>query len=98
MWVTVGELLLKRHTNPLSQISKKIRLEAYTEQSFYQMWPNIFHALTGKSTEEEIMDIFHAPSGKTINIIEAIGSEQPIRLSWTHYRVILQVEDTEARS
>jgi predicted nuclease of restriction endonuclease-like (RecB) superfamily len=23
---------------------------------------------------------------------------QPIRLSWTHYRVILQVEDTEARS
>ena len=33
MWVTVGELLLKRHTNPLSQINKKIRLEAYTEQS-----------------------------------------------------------------
>ena len=62
------------------------------------MWPNIFHALSGKSTEEEIMDIFHAPSGKTINIIETIGSEQPIRLPWTHYRVILQVEDTEARS
>ena len=33
MWVTVGELLLKRHTNPLSQINKEIRLEAYTEQS-----------------------------------------------------------------
>ena len=33
MWVAVGELLLKRHTNPLSQINKEIRLEAYTEQS-----------------------------------------------------------------
>ena len=31
--VAVGELLLKRHTNPLSQINKEIRLEAYTEQS-----------------------------------------------------------------
>lgn len=33
MWVAVGELLLKRHTNPISQINKKIRQEAYTEQS-----------------------------------------------------------------
>ena len=33
MWVAVGELLLQRHTNPLSQINKEIRLEAYTEQS-----------------------------------------------------------------
>ena len=33
MWVAVGELLLKRHTNPLSQINKENRLEAYTEQS-----------------------------------------------------------------
>ena len=33
MWVAVGELLSKRHTNPLSQINKEIRLEAYTEQS-----------------------------------------------------------------
>ena len=33
MWVAVGELLLKRHTNPLSQINKEIRLEAYTEHS-----------------------------------------------------------------
>ena len=31
--VAVGELLLKRHTNPLTQINKEIRLEAYTEQS-----------------------------------------------------------------
>ena len=33
MWVAVGELLLKRLTTPLSTINKKIRLEAYTEQS-----------------------------------------------------------------
>ena len=37
-WGLMGCLLfakveLKRHTNPLSQINKKIRLEAYTEQS-----------------------------------------------------------------
>ena len=95
-----GEQVIKKLAADLSKRYGKgfTKTNLYNYVGFYQMWPNIFHALSGKSTEEEIMDIFHAPSGKTINIIEAIGSEQPIRLSWTHYRVILQVEDTEARS
>ena len=95
-----GEQVIKKLAADLSKRYGKgfTKTNLYNYVGFYQMWPNIFHALSGKSTEEEIMDIFHAPSGKNINIIEAIGSEQPIRLSWTHYRVILQVEDTEARS
>lgn len=67
--------------------SNKIRLEAYTEQSFYQMWPNIFHALSGKS--KVVIDE---------NIFQSLTGKSPIRLSWTHYSITLQVEDTEARS
>lgn len=95
-----GEQVIKKLSQDLTLRYGKgfTKTNLYNYVGFYQMWPNIFHALSGKSTEEEIMDIFHAPSGKSINVIEAIGSEQPIRLSWTHYRVILQVEDTEARS
>ena len=91
-WGLMGYLLfakveLKRHTTPISQINKKIRLEAYTEQSFYQMWPNIFHALSGKS--KVVIDE---------NIFQSLTGKSPIRLSWTHYSITLQVEDTEARS
>ncbi|MDY4539229.1 MAG: hypothetical protein SPD82_07860, partial [Prevotella sp.] len=86
-YLLFAKVELKRHTTPISQINKKIRLEAYTEQSFYQMWPNIFHALSGKS--KVVIDE---------NIFQSLTGKSPIRLSWTHYSITLQVEDTEARS
>lgn len=50
--------------------------------SFYQAWPNIFHAV----------------SGKCLSTVDDVCSDTPIRLSWTHYRIILQEESPEARA
>ena len=49
---------------------------------FYQSWPNIFHTVCGKFD----------------NVIDSICSETPIRLSWSHFRIILQEENSEARA
>ncbi len=49
---------------------------------FYQSWPNIFHTVCGKFD----------------NVIDCICSETPIRLSWSHFRIILQEGNSEARA
>lgn len=70
---------------------------------------NIVHAMSAKS-EEDTESIFHAASGKS----EIVSSPQglfteidlygqllpviPLRLSWTHYRIILQESNAEARA
>lgn len=54
--------------------------------------------MSGKSSEKDLMDIFHAVSGKSVNVIDSIHPVSPIRLSWTHYRIILQESNAEARS
>ena len=78
--------------------------------SFYNCFPNIFYAVSRKSDNTE--NIFHAVSRKseivnaessqlpTIenNIMNALRSQSPIRLSWTHYRIILQESNAEARA
>ncbi|MDO4462284.1 MAG: PDDEXK nuclease domain-containing protein [Bacteroidia bacterium] len=70
----------------------------YNYVNFYLMWPNIFHAVTGKLAQDGLIDIFHAVSGKSVNIFDSIRSAKPIHLSWTHYRVILQEQSPEARA
>lgn len=67
----------------------------YNYIGFYQKWPEIFHAVSGKSTDIE--SIFHATSGKSENVLQAVTAKAPIRLSWTHYRIILQENNKEAR-
>ena len=49
---------------------------------FYRLWPNIFHTVSGKSE----------------NVFETIMASAPIKLSWSHYRIILQEPNTEARA
>jgi predicted nuclease of restriction endonuclease-like (RecB) superfamily len=49
---------------------------------FYQAWPNIFHAVSGQSKK----------------VIDSIHSDYPIKLSWTHYRIIMQETDPESRA
>jgi len=83
----------------------------YKFVQFYKMFPQIFHAVSGKSTEERgnrILDAPHLKSDDTnldamrLNS-ETTSSELTIsfghspRLSWTHYRILLQVTDREAR-
>ena len=42
-------------------------------------------------------EIFHAVSRKSENILQLVTAKSPIRLSWTHYRIILQESNKEAR-
>ena len=67
----------------------------YNYVGFYQKWPEFFHAVSGKSNGLE--NIFHAVSGKSENIMQSLMAKSPIRLSWTHYRIILQENNKEAR-
>lgn len=69
----------------------------YNYLGFYQTWPEIFHSPRGKSIDEEIENIFHSPRGKSENILQSLRAKSPIRLTWTHYRIILQEPSTEAR-
>ena len=75
----------------------------YNYVSFYQYWPDFFHAVSGISLENDTEKIFHAVSGKSdeepvSNIMNALRSQSTIRLSWTHYRIILQEQNAEARA
>lgn len=55
----------------------------YNFLDFFKSFPEIFHSVRGKSQDGKI---FHSVSGKS-----------PL-LSWTHYRVLLRVDNTEARN
>ena len=55
---------------------------------------NILHAVSAKSD-----DISHAVSRKSsmAQIFQSLTGKHPIRLTWTHYRIILQENNKEAR-
>ena len=56
----------------------------YSYIGFFESWPNFFHAMSGKSLENN-------------NILNSLRSKTPIRLSWTHYRIILQERTADGR-
>ena len=58
----------------------------YLFVTFYLNYPNIFQSQTGKSNEEGSVNIFQSLTGK-----------KPILLSWTHYSIILQEKNADAR-
>lgn len=89
--ITLSKALLERYGKGFNKTN------LYNYISFYQLWPNIFHTVSGKSVEEDIGNIFHAASGKSVNVIEAIVPFVQIKLSWSHYRVIIQEANAEAR-
>ena len=53
--------------------------------------------MSRKSDDGEEQNIFHAVSRKSENILQSLRAKSPIRLTWTHYRIILQEPSTEAR-
>lgn len=67
--------------------------------SFYNCFPNIFHAVSGKSAEGSTSNNFYAVSRKTSNVLllDTLPSETPLLLSWTHYRILLQEQNKDAR-
>ncbi len=88
------------------------RNNLYRYLSFYKSFPNIFQSVSGKLLTDTTDNIFHAVSRKSEivnavsaqsgmldwgNILQSLIAESPIRLSWTHYRIILQESNKEAR-
>lgn len=77
----------------------------YNFVAFFQQHPNIFYSVSGKS--ENILqaaiakseNILQAVTAKSkINIYDGIKPTEAIRLSWTHYAIILQEDSKEART
>lgn len=102
----VVKSLAKTLTERYGQGFTKTNLYHYI--SFYQDWPDFFHAVSGKSIESGI-DLFHAVSGKSgkvsslgfseqVNIYTQLEPTRALRLSWTHYRIILQELTAEGRA
>ena len=58
---------------------------------------NFSSIICRKSEEADEEEIFHAVSRKSENILQSVTAKSPIRLSWTHYRIILQESNKEAR-
>lgn len=78
---------------------------------FYLKYPDFFQSLSGESeivnavgsqlpvlVERKIVNAASSQSSVIeTNIFHALQAKSPIRLSWTHYRIILQENNKEAR-
>ena len=82
----------------------------YLFMSFYQEHSDIFQSMTGKLGQDSTENIFQSVIGKSENILQAMTAKsknniyddikpiEAIRLSWTHYAIILQEDSKEARA
>ena len=65
----------------------------YNYMDFYQKHQDFFIM-----AEASLSEILHAVSAKSKNILQALTAKSLIRLSWTHYRIILQEPTVEGRA
>lgn len=72
--------------------------------AFYNTYPDIFYAVSRKSGKVDLNIILQPLHGKSLtkdnndrNIFQSLIGKYPVTLTWTHYRIILQVSDEEAR-
>ena len=107
-----GEQVIANLANQLTQKygSGFIKRNLHHFVDFFLKHSDFFHAVSRESDNPE--NIFHAVIGKSEivnavssqlptmenNIMNALRSQSPIRLSWTHYRIILQESNAEARA
>lgn len=68
----------------------------YNYIDFYATYNGFFLNENGDSVNGQT--ILHALSAKSENIFHALRAKSPIRLTWTHYRIILQESNKEARN
>jgi predicted nuclease of restriction endonuclease-like (RecB) superfamily len=78
--------------------------------SFYKEHPNIFQSATGKLLMDATEKIFQSVTGKSeivpattglsleLDLYGQLTPAQPLRLSWSHYSIILQESNAEARA
>ena len=80
------------------------RNNLYRFIAFYKSFPEIFHAVS--SAESEIVPSLTGQSEKVpsltglleeIDIFDTMKSATPLKLSWTHYSIILQDSNMDAR-
>lgn len=67
----------------------------YNYIDFYSTYSGFFLKENGENAN--VQTILHAVRSKSENIFHALRAKSPIRLSWTHYRIILQENSKEAR-
>ena len=67
----------------------------YNYIDFYSTYSGFFLKENGEPAN--VQTILHALRAKSENIFHALRAKSPIRLSWTHYRIILQENSKEAR-
>jgi len=67
----------------------------YNYIDFYSTYSGFFLKENGETAN--VQTILHALRAKSENIFHALRAKSPIRLSWTHYRIILQENSKEAR-
>ena len=77
--------------------------------SFYKEHSNIFQSATGKLLTGAAAEIFQSVTGKSeivpamtelsleLDLYGQLAPAQPLRLSWTHYSIILQESNAKAR-
>ena len=77
--------------------------------SFYKEHSNIFQSATGKLLTGAAEEIFQSVTGKSeivpattelsleLDLYGQLAPTQPLRLSWTHYSIILQESNAKAR-
>ena len=101
-----GEQVIKNLAKDLTEIfgSGYSRNNLYRFISFYKSFPCIFQSVDGK------FDIVPSMTGESEKVSAAMGlfqktdiysniiPLQPLRLSWTHYSIILQENNAEARA
>ena len=58
---------------------------------------NILQSATAKSQDDDQSNILQSLTAKSENIVNALRAQSPIRLTWTHYSIILQENNKEAR-
>lgn len=98
-----GDQVIKTLAKKLTEKYKTgfTKTNLYNYVAFYQSWPDFFHAVSGKSEDESPDNIFHAVSEKSasdFDILQSLTAKTPIRLSWTHYRIILQEPTADGRT
>jgi predicted nuclease of restriction endonuclease-like (RecB) superfamily len=67
----------------------------YKFTSFYKAFPDIFHTVRGKSSDENLDTLC---LNSEYVILDTVRPKSLPLLSWSHYRTLLQVENADARN
>jgi len=66
----------------------------YNYVRFYQYWPEFFHTVSGKSEIAPAVSVF----SEGTDLYNSFKPTHMLRLSWSHYRIILQEQNDDART